>query len=79
MIFFSQNSKIGRRQYTTVNDYISDANSIPLWGTSRFRSGTFAFFLLYINDLHKSPNKLQFYFFADDTSLTCANGDLKKT
>ena len=35
-------------------------------------------FLLYINDLYKSSNKLQFYLFADDTSLTYANGDLKK-
>ena len=35
-------------------------------------------FLLYINDLYKSSNKFQFYLFADDTSLTYANGDLKK-
>ena len=26
MKFFSHNSKIGRRQYTTVNDYVSDAH-----------------------------------------------------
>ena len=39
--------------------------------------GTLAF-LLYIKNLYKSSNKLQFYLFADDTSLTCANGDLKK-
>ena len=42
---------------------------VPFWDL--------CFFLLYINDLHKSPNKLQFYLFADDTSLICANGDLK--
>ena len=35
-------------------------------------------FLLYINDLYKSSNKRQFYLFADDTSLTYANGDLGK-
>ena len=36
------------------------------------------FLLLYINDLCKSSNKLQFYLFAEDTSLTYANGDLTK-
>ena len=40
-------------------------------------SGTLAF-LLYINNLYKSSNKLEFYLFAYDTSLTYANGDLKK-
>ena len=35
-------------------------------------------FLLYINDPYKSFNKLEFYLFADDTSSTYANEDLKK-
>ena len=35
------------------------------------------FFLLYVNDLYKSSNKIHFYFFADDTSETYANRDLK--
>ena len=39
--------------------------------------GTLAF-LLYIKNLYKSSNKLQFYLFADGTSLTYANVDLKK-
>ena len=34
-------------------------------------------FLLYVNDLYKSSNKFHFYFFADDTSVTYANRDLK--
>ena len=34
-------------------------------------------FLLNVNDLYKSSNKFHFYLFADDTSVTYANRDLK--
>ena len=44
---------------------------VPLWDP--------CFLFCILNDLYKSSNKLQFYLFADDTSLTYANGDLKKT
>ena len=68
---------IGRRQYTTVNGYISDSHQ-TLCGVPQGSVLGPLLFLLYINDLYKSSNKLQFYLFADDTSLTYANGDLKK-
>ena len=68
---------IGRKQYTTVNGYISDSHRI-LCGVPQDSVLGPLLFLLYINDLYKSSNKLQFYLFADDTSLTYANGDLKK-
>ena len=68
---------IGRRQYTTVNGYISDAHQ-TLCGVPQGSVLGPLLFLLYINYLYKSSNK-QFYLFVDDTSLTYANGDLKKT
>ena len=68
---------IGRRQYTTINGYISDSPR-TLCGVPQGSVLGTLLFLLYINDLYKSSNKLQFYLFADDTSLTYANGDLKK-
>ena len=34
-------------------------------------------FLLYINDIHKSSTEFTFYLFADDTSLTYANDNLR--
>ena len=68
---------IGRRQYTTVNGYISDSHR-TLCGVPQGSVLGPLLFLLYINDLYKSSNKLQFYLFADDTSLTYANRDLKK-
>ena len=34
-------------------------------------------FLLYINDIHLSSDKLKFYLFADDTNLLYADKNLK--
>ena len=34
-------------------------------------------FLLYVNDIHKSCDKLAFYLFADDTNLLCADKNLR--
>ena len=34
-------------------------------------------FLIYVNDIYKSSDKLQFYLFADDTNLMYADKDLK--
>ena len=34
-------------------------------------------FLLYINDIHKSSKEFTIYLFADDTSLTYANDNLR--
>ena len=33
-------------------------------------------FLIYVNDMHRSSNKLDFYLFADDTNLLYADKDL---
>ena len=34
-------------------------------------------FLIYINDIHNSPDKLSFYLFTDDTNTLYADKDLK--
>ena len=34
-------------------------------------------FLIYVNDIYKASNKLQFFFFADDTNLLYANKYLR--
>ena len=34
--------------------------------------------LIYVNDMHRSSQKLDFYLFADDTNLLYAEKDLKK-
>ena len=52
---------IGRKQYTTVNGYISDSHRI-LCGVPQDSVLGPLLFLLYINDLYKSSNKLQFSF-----------------
>ena len=69
---------IGRRQYTAVNGCIPDANQV-LCGIPQGSVLGPLLFLLYINDLYKSSSKIHFYLFADDTSVTYANVDLKKT
>ena len=35
-------------------------------------------FLIYVNDMYRSSQKLDFYLFADDTNLLYAEKDLKK-
>ena len=35
-------------------------------------------FLIYVNDMHRSSKKFDFYLFADDTNLLYAEKDLNK-
>ena len=53
---------------TPVKPY-AEFLKVPCWDP--------CFFLLNVNDLYKSSNKFHFYLFADDTSVTYANRDLK--
>ena len=47
-----------------------------LWRATRLCSRTFTV-LLYVNDIHKSSDKLAFYLFANDTNLLCADKNLR--
>ena len=56
---------LGRSQVTDVNTFLSSKSQISL------------LFLIYINDIHNSSDKLSFYLFADDTNLLYADKNLK--
>ena len=47
-----------------------------MWCSTRLSSRAYTF-LIYINDMHYSSNKLQFFLFADDTNLLYADKNLK--
>ena len=47
------------------------------WSTSGFCSTPTGFFLLYINDIQESSDKLSFYLFVDDTNILLADKNLK--
>ena len=66
----------GCRQYTTVNGYISDPGQ-TLCRVSQVSVLRPLLFLLYVNDLYQSFNEIHFYSFADLTSVTYTNRDLK--
>ena len=58
----------GRSQYVTVNGHVSDSLSI----TCGVRQGSVfgaLLFLIYVNDLPSVSKILEFYLFADDTSI----------
>ena len=48
-----------------------------LWCATGFCFGSSLLFLIYINDIYKASNKLEFYLFADDTNLLYADRNLK--
>ena len=66
----------GRTQTTQIGPHISER----LDSTCRVSQGSVLgplLFLLYMNDIQESSDKLSFYLFADDTNILFANKNLK--
>ena len=67
---------LGRSQVTEVDTYLSSKSQISC-GVSQGSVLGPLLFLIYINDIHNSSDKLSFYLFADDTNLLYADRNLK--
>ena len=67
---------LGRSQVTEVDTYLSSKSQISCGVPQGSVLGPLLF-LIYINDIHNSSNKLSFYLFADDTNLLYADKNLK--
>ena len=65
-----------RRQSIETDKCISETETIVCGVRQSSLLGPLLF-LLYINDIHKSSKEFTFYLFADDTSLTYANDNLR--
>ena len=65
-----------RTQTTQVEASISTKGKI-LFGVSQGSVLGLLLFLIYINDIYRVSSKLNFYLFADDTNILCANNNLK--
>ena len=63
------------RQSIEIDKCISETETI-VWSASRLCTWTLVIFVI-INDIHKSSKEFTFYLFADDTSLTYANDNLR--
>ena len=66
----------GRTQTTEVNSYISDKVVNPCGVPQGSVLGPLLF-LIFINDIPNSSQKLKFYLFADDTNMLYADKNLK--
>ena len=67
---------LGRTQTTQIGPHISSRVSINC-GVPQGSVLGLLLFLLYINDIYVSSDKLNFYLFADDTKILYANKNLK--
>ena len=67
---------LGRSQVTEVDTYLSSKSQISCGVPQGSVLGPLLF-LIYINDIHNSSDKLSFYLFADDTNLLYADKNLK--
>ena len=66
-----------RKQYVSVNGHNSSHRSVTCGVPQGSVLGPLLF-LIFINDLPKSSNKLSFYLFADDTNIHFESDSLKK-
>ena len=67
---------VSRSQVTEVDTYLSSKSQIS-YGVPQGSVLGPLLFLIYINDIHNSSDKLSFFLFADDTKLLYADKDLK--
>ena len=58
-----------RKQYVSVKNSNSSMLNIALGAPQGSVLGPVLFFLLYINDMHRSSNQMRFVHFADDTTV----------